>query len=836
MLSSPSKRKKKAVSSTSAENDEVFGVIDIGSARVSATLVKSWPKVVGEVSEAVEWQDRPDFKRFCLGIEVTLKKVLEKLLKAQTSKASRPEELFVFLSSPFFIGNTSVIRASENRRFEVNPPYLTKLVEDNLVDLADSDSFKLESEIMQVRLDGYIVDQPVGETAKELELAYWQSVGHVELLERLAEIIHQVLPEIKINFHSFAYAAYAVFSELLPEKDWVLLDTGNELTDILVIKNGYLAEHLSFPVGKNFVVRSVAKQLQTVNTEAASALDRLASGQINHVLGARLGPILEPISTEWLNHLGEALSRVLQTTILPETIYFFGDEPSDKLFADWLKRADLTSFSASRRPLKVVYAEKPLSQALERLEGKLSPPLKNSFLLAEALFCATMRGSKLEVWPFNQLVNNMKDIINTKRSLRDIFPSRSGDETESEEVSFKTSGYQPATSRLPGGGGMMVKIFIAMIALAIVVGGGFAVSTQFAKVTIKVTPRQGRLMISNTYEATKDGASGLKFVLASNIQANDEVSVPASGSETVKTKARGQIVVYNNYSGTPQNLIATTRFQTGTGLIYRTPKAITIPGQTKNAKGELIPGQLEITVEADQPGPTYNLKTADLSIPGFKGTAKATKIYARTKSELAGGAVGLQPRVADADLTKAKIGLEKQLTQKVLAKLKPQVPDDYVLFNDAVIADFSTQIITDPAKPDQAKVKMTAEATGILLNKNELATYLAKQQVPDYKDEPVEITNWPDFKFSLVTTDTANLATLDKISFKLDGTGHLAWIFDQKDLKQKLQTAGAGNYKSIFSSDFPQVQTASLIFSPPWIRSIPSDTNKIKVETDLSQP
>jgi len=821
--------------------DEVIGIIDIGSARVSGALMTAWPKLKGEISEALEWQDKPDFKRFQLGVETALRKVLAKM---SHSGSGRPEELYIFLSSPFFIGNTSLINARSRHQIEVDPPYLANLIRENIADLASEDLVKLESEVMKIKLDGYETERPIGETAQEVQLAYWQSVGHIELLERLRDIIWKVLPHIKIHFHSFAYATYAVFSELLPDKDWVLLDTGNELTDILVIKNGYLAEHLSFPLGKNFLIREVAQQLQTVPAETLSALDRHAAGHGNNILNARLEPILAKVSQKWFTSLEEALGQVLQTTILPETIYLFGDEPSDKLFADWLKEADFSDLSPSRHPPKIVYAEKPLIQAVHRLESlsagktsKLSPPLKNSFLLVEALFCATIRNSKLEVWPFNQLVNNMKDIINTKKSLRDIFPSRGGDEVESEEISFKTSGYQPVPSRVPSGsGGMMVKIFIAMIALAIVVGGGFALSTQFAKVTVKVTPRQGRLMVSNTYEATKDGASGLKFVLASNIQAIDEVSVPAGGSETVKTKAQGQIVVYNNYSTKSQNLIATTRFETPGGLVYRTPKAVVVPGQTKNSKGELIPGQLEVAVLADQPGPGYNLKNADFKLPGFKGTAKYNKIYARTKTELAGGAVGTQPQVAEVDLTKAKTDLEKQLKLKVVAKLKPQVPDDYVLFDDAIVINFSSQLINDSNKPDQAELKMTADATGVLLNKNELASYLAKQQVPDYKDEPVEISNWSDLKFSLVDTDALNLATLDKINFKLNGTGNLAWSFDQKDLKEKLQTAGVSNYKSLFSKDFPQVQTASLIFSPPWVRSIPSDNSKIKIETDLSQP
>lgn len=821
-------------------SDEVIGIIDIGSARVSGAIMTEWPKVSNELSEGVDWQDTPDWNRFINGIEISLKKVLNKLA---TGKHPKPEEFFVFLSSPFFIGRTSKIKASESTPFEITPPLLADMVKRNYeeLDITDKDGLvSLENELMQVKLDGYVTPKPVGQKAKEIELNHWQSESPAKIIKGLKELIQNSFPKAKINFHSFAYSAFAVFSELLNEKDWILLDTGNELTDILVIKNGCLAEHLSFPIGKNALIRSVTQSLQTVPAETESVLNRYALGQANHVLASRLEPALALAGQEWLDSLSDSLSKVLEKNILPEEIYLFGDEPSDKLFIDFIKKADSSNFTVSRKPLRAFYAEKPLNQALHHLEGKVSPPLKNSFLLAEALFCASIKDSKLSLWPFNQLAKTMNDIIKTKKSLRDIFPESksvvdSSDKAEmSETPPVKTYTYESSSRSSIGGMGMMPKVFVSMILLAVVVAGGFALSSHFAKVTVKVTPRQGRLMVSNTYEASKDSADGLKYVLASNIQLSSKVNVPANGTETVKTKASGQITVYNN-TVQAQKLVASTRFQTG-NLIYRTPVAINVPGQTKNASGETVPGQLDIKVVADQAGPEYNITSADFTIPGFKGSDKFTKFSAKSKTAISGGAVGPQPKVAEADLTKAKENLQKQLLTEISGKLKPQVPDDYVLFEDAVLANFSTEVSSDPAKPGEAVLKVTADATGILFNKNELSSYLAKQQVPDYKGEPVEITNWSAFKFGLLNDKTSDISSLDKISFKLDGTAHLAWDFDSKDLKQKLQGSGASNYKNVFDKYFPMVQTANIIFSPPWVRSIPADPNKIIVETNISKP
>lgn len=810
------------------KESSVVGIIDIGSARVSGALMAEWPKIINETSEAVGWQEMPNWERFQAGIEQSLKLVLKKLAHG---KHKKPQELFVFLSAPFFIGNTKIVHAKDKSPFEITPPYLAGLVKKDILSFdrgQKGDLVRIENEIMQIKLDGYSVAEPLGQMAHEVELAHWQSESHVSLINKFRELIGAEFPEATITFHSFAYASYAVFSELLPDKDWIFVDAGNELTDVIIIKNGYLAEHLSFPFGKNSLIRAVTKSLQTVPLETESALNRYADNKANHTLKARLEPALVKPAEEWLVNLSDSLNRVLETTILPEDIYIFGDEPSDKVFADFIKKADFSAISISHKPFRVYYSEKPLGQALQRLSGKISPPLESNFLLAEALFCAMLKGSKLNLWPFNQLITTMHDITKNKKSLRDIFPDNkvgSSESSSSEEINFKTSSYTPQRpSRGTGGMSLKIKIFAGVLVLAVIIAGVFALSSQFAKITVKVTPKQGRLMVSNTYEADKLTGDNLKFSLASNIQAEDSISVPASGVEAVKTKARGKIIIFNKTSAN-QSLVATTRFQSPNGLIYRIEKGVIVP-----------PGQIETTVVADQPGPNYNVASADFTIPGFKGSAKYSQFSAKTSGPISGGAIGNQPKVSPEDLAKATATLEKKLLSSVATKLKPQVPEGFILFDGAVIANFTSEVINNPAKPGEATLKLKADATGILFNEKELASFLAKQQVPDYKDESVDVTNWSTFKFSLLNNNNSDLTTTEKISFKLEGTGHLVWVFDAQDLKKKLQVAGASNYKNVFDKDFPMIQVASIVFSPPWTRSIPADPSRIVIETNISKP
>ncbi|MFA5022934.1 MAG: hypothetical protein WC385_02265 [Candidatus Paceibacterota bacterium] len=433
----------------------------------------------------------------------------------------------------------------------------------------------------------------------------------------------------------------------------------------------------------------------------------------------------------------------------------------------------------------------------------------------------------------------MQDINKPKKSLRDIFPE-SNHGGEQEEIVTNYYSPEPTSGKGHKGGfklkGWPAKVAGIVVCLLVIVGVIYGVSGQFARVVVKITPKQGRLLISNVYSATRDGQAGLKFVLASNLQDEATLPITTTGKEKVSEKAKGQIVIYNNYSAQAQPLMATTRFQTKDGLIFRTPTAVNVPGITKDAKGQAVPGQIEITVVADKAGAEYNVPLSDFSIPGFKGTPKAAKIYARSKTAMAGGFIGERGKISETDKAKAEVELKKLLTTKIVQKLKPQVPDDYLLFDDAVIANFTESLLPVGDTPDKATLKMTVNATGILLNKEDLSKYLAAQQVPDYQDEPVTITNWGELKFTLQDKDKLNINSLDRVSFKLEGNGHLVWSFDEKTLKDKLRLATSNNYKEIFDKNFPTIQTASVIFSPPWIRTVPADETKIKVETNVAQP
>ena len=162
------------------------------------------------------------------------------------------------------------------------------------------------------------------------------------------------------------------------------------------------------------------------------------------------------------------------------------------------------------------------------------------------------------------------------------------------------------------------------------------------------------------------------------VEGDQEValSVAATGkSGAANHKARGTVVIYNEYSADPQPLVATTRLETD-GKIFRLTEGVTVPGMTTTA-GKQEPGAIEASVVADQSGSEYNVGPSTFTIPGFKGSPKYGKFSAKSVKAFTGGGEGGSDTlvISKADLEKAETDGKKQaqeaFVKAISEKLNP---------------------------------------------------------------------------------------------------------------------------------------------------------------------
>ncbi len=423
-------------------------------------------------------------------------------------------------------------------------------------------------------------------------------------------------------------------------------------------------------------------------------------------------------------------------------------------------------------------------------------------------------------------MKKIQDIISgdKKPSIRDVSINRDSRRPHRRETVFGGSSAHNPYSVSRGGGKSFGIWFVAFLAVLFLF---FSFTILFSGSKVVVTQKTESLSFETNFQAVKGGdGSTLSFDTLS-ISDTSSRSVASSGEEFVETKASGTIVVYNEYSSSPQKLIENTRFESPTGLIYRIKDPITVPGFKTDSSGKKIPGSMEVVVYADKEGSEYNISQVDFTIPGLKGTPQYESFYARSKTDMTGGFVGAIKKVAQEDRASAVSAMQAELREKLIKSLTLQLPEGYVLYDGAMDFDFESQL-DKTLSDDKAELVEKGTVHAIVFNTQELSQEIARVQLDDYNGLPVEGVGIESLLFVLQNKESATISSLETIDFSLKGSTVLVWTFDENALKEDLVNKRKRDMDWVLN-DYPSITNVKIVMRPFWKRNFPDNAKDIKI-------
>ena len=373
------------------------------------------------------------------------------------------------------------------------------------------------------------------------------------------------------------------------------------------------------------------------------------------------------------------------------------------------------------------------------------------------------------------------------------------------------------------------KLVAGLSVLAVIVFGAIVyVSTGSAKITI--TPKSQplkQLSLNITISDSVASIDSANLFLPGqlfHIQKTVSQEFPATGEKNVAQKARGAINIYNELT-VDQPLVATTRFESGDGHIFRTLTSIVVPA-AKIQSGKSVPGMVEVQVVADKAGQDYNVSAGSFTIPAFKEKGDATKhksIYGRSTTAMRGGTSGKAKVVTEQDYTIAKSTLEDRLNTAIQDQLKSEV-SGFKLVGDAQSKVDKTEA---SANVDEAADSLMLVVSGSLKTvgfKESDLHALISQHVRNKLNLSV-VPEKLELSYSNVQLDSVT-DTL-RMTVIVEGPGYQ--VIDQKKLTSELMGKKAGDIKG-YLRNLPEVSSASVILSPVWVRSVPKDPARVHID------
>ncbi len=371
------------------------------------------------------------------------------------------------------------------------------------------------------------------------------------------------------------------------------------------------------------------------------------------------------------------------------------------------------------------------------------------------------------------------------------------------------------------------RYMLWFVALVSVIFCFFAFSFLFSKAEVSVSLKTKDVILDKNLSASLDlNVDILPFELT---YLSEEVSKTIILEEKdYKEKAKGKVILYNKFGSSSQLLSIDTRLEGSNGKIYKTKTKVVIPGM-KNG----LPGQVSVDIYAGEDGAIYNSTPLDFKIFGFKGTNKYAKFYGRSVGDITGGIVGKSRQVSDLQ----KVEIEKKLTivleNKLFNKISSQIPG-FLLYKDATFLKVD-DIITGPVAPDGSMI-LTLKGTlyGIIFNEQKLIQKIIKDNIGENDNKEVYISNIKDLTFSLSNKENILFDNVKNINFNLSGPAKIVWKIDVDKFTADLLNKPKKDFNQILSQ-YPNINSALVKLSPPWIRSLPGKVKDIKVTVDYSK-
>ena len=377
-----------------SKKEEVVLVIDIGSDSVGGSLSllskDQAPKILYSFRSAIVWHEPPEKGYFLIGITKALEHVIKNIagrglrfLPAGHHKIHRSHLVF---SAPWYVSQTKVFKIEREQPVLVTQDFVDKLFKDEVDKFtnetqaaAHSQIFQnlqvVERRIIRARLNGYEVADPFHKKAARIEVTFFVSLISKDILEATRKIIDGHFHIKHSEVSSFPLVAFNAFTSVMPKtQDFLIVDVRGEVTDISLVSNGALLDNVSFPQGKNGLVRTVADGLQQSFHTALSSLKIALHNNGTQASRDSVNKFAEAFKTVWLDSYNKTVQSSTANSCAQKTVFLIGDSDLEIFFENIFKEMGNI---AELHPLKKTDLKKYID---------MSSAFNDPFLALETIF------------------------------------------------------------------------------------------------------------------------------------------------------------------------------------------------------------------------------------------------------------------------------------------------------------------------------------------------------------------------------------------------------------------------------------------------------------------
>ncbi|MBP9842474.1 MAG: hypothetical protein KBC62_00560 [Candidatus Pacebacteria bacterium] len=342
-------------------NDRYGVLIDIGSGSVLAAIVHSkknsdHPNII--------WAHREHAPlRNIDSLEQSAKAVMTALVNAamlldaegrktlfEYDKTAALTEMQCSISAPWSYTVTKTINYTQEVPFKVSEGLIDELLstinEKIESDLKQNETLQdlgltiITRSTMEILCNGYRVNEPDDQEAKQLTISRANAVTQQYLVDALDEMHDKLFPTTKMQNISFILMFFATSKEILAKTyDLCLVDITYEATEIGIVRDGILTYSTHTPYGSFSIAREIAAVTKVPLHEAFGYLhtDKPYSFMIS--LSKQQRDEIETIFDAYTEKVSLLFKETGDELSIPKQISLHSDLKSETLFMDLIEKA-----------------------------------------------------------------------------------------------------------------------------------------------------------------------------------------------------------------------------------------------------------------------------------------------------------------------------------------------------------------------------------------------------------------------------------------------------------------------------------------------------------------
>lgn len=271
-------------------------------------------------------------------MDSTIRHSREAIAVASLEAQLKPDQLLMGVAGEFVKGSTSTLTYTrEEHEAKINLSELRnivhklewrafaearkKLAEDT--GYSEIDIKLINTAIVDVRIDGYKVTNPLGFQGKEVQMSIFNSFAPLAHHSAL----HNIADEIGIELLSIVSEPFALSRSMEGEDgnlSAIFVDVGGSATDIAVVNNGCMVGSKMFAIGGRTFTKRLAVELNISLAEAEKLKLSYAEDKLEQKSRKIISDTIENDMEVWIEGMQLALSEFREIEVLPSRILLCG--------------------------------------------------------------------------------------------------------------------------------------------------------------------------------------------------------------------------------------------------------------------------------------------------------------------------------------------------------------------------------------------------------------------------------------------------------------------------------------------------------------------------------